>query len=139
MEEGGRIVFGRRDFRTAGQRRETNRDTYHGKRRSLEKAGSGWRSRGFGIGGHEAYDAELAALAYGLVHLHGRGMTGQTCTAFTDSRAAMIKIVGDAPGPGQEMAIRIIELARRIIDQGNYITIRWTPAHRGLEGNERAD
>ena len=50
-----------------------------------------------------------------------------------------MRIAGDAPGPGQEMAIRIIELAQRIIDQGNSITIKWTPAHRGVEGNERAD
>lgn len=76
-EEGGRIFLGRRDFRTAGQRRETTRDTYHGRYRSFERARSGWRSKGFGIGGgHEAYDAELATLAYGLVHLHDRGETG---------------------------------------------------------------
>ena len=81
-------------------------------------------------GGHEAYDAELAALANDLIHLHGRGETGQTYTVFTDSTAAMRRMVSDAPGPGQEMAIRIIELARRIIDQGNSITVRWTPARR---------
>ena len=51
----------------------------------------------------------------------------------------MGRIVGDAPGPGQEMAIRIIELAQRVVDQGNSITVRWTPAHRGVEGNEMAD
>ena len=67
--------------------------------------------------GHEAYDAELAALAYGLVHLHGRGETGQEYTVFTDSTAAMKRIVSDTQGPGQEMAVRIIELARRVIDQ----------------------
>ena len=101
---------------------------------------SGRRSRGFGMGGgHEAYDAELAALAYGLIHLHGRGDTGQAYTVFTDSTAAMRRVVNDAPGPGREMAIHIIELARRIIDQGNSISIRWTPAHRGVEGNERAN
>ena len=49
-----------------------------------------------------------------------------------------MRIAGDAPGPGQEMAIRIIELAQRVIDQGNSITVRWTPAHREVEGNERA-
>ena len=90
-------------------------------------------------GGHEAYDAELAALAHGLVHLYGRSETGQAYTIFTDSTAAIGRIVGDAPGPDQEMAIRIIELAQRIVDQGNSITVRWTPAHMGVEGNERAD
>ena len=58
---------------------------------------------------------------------------------FTDSTAAMRRIANDAPGPSQEMAIHIIELARRIIDQGNTISVRWTPAHRGVDGNERAD
>lgn len=35
--------------------------------------------------------------------------------------------------------MQIIELAQRVVDQGNSITIRWTPAHRWVEGNERAD
>ena len=74
-------------------------------------------------GGHEANNAELAALAYDLIHLHGRGETGQTYAVFTDSTAAMRRMVSDEPGPGQEIAIRIIELARRIIDQGNSITV----------------
>ena len=37
------------------------------------------------------------------------------------------------------MARRIIELAQRVVEQGNSITVRWTPAHVGVEGNERAD
>ena len=90
-------------------------------------------------GSHEAYDAELSALIYGLIHLLGTERTGRTCTIFTDSTAAITRAVSDAPGPGQEMAIQIIELAQRIVDQGNSIAIRWTPAHRGVEGNERAD
>lgn len=60
-------------------------------------------------------------------------------TVFTDSTAAMARAASDAPGPGKEMAIRVIELTGRIADQGNSIAIRWAPAHRGVEGNERAD
>lgn len=37
------------------------------------------------------------------------------------------------------MAIRIIGFAQQIVDHGNSITIRWTPAHVGVEGNEQAD
>ena len=51
----------------------------------------------------------------------------------------MRRIGGDAPGPGQEIAIRIIEVAERITTQGNTVTVRWTPAHEGVEGNEKAD
>ena len=51
----------------------------------------------------------------------------------------MRRIVRDAHGLGQKMAVRIIELAQRVIDQGNSITVRWTLAHRGVERNERAD
>ena len=121
------------------QGKEKGGITYHGRHRSVRGAESGWRSRGFGIGGgHEAWDAELAALAYGLIHLHGRGETGVAYSIFTDSRAAMARVTHDTPGPGQYMAIRIIELAQRVIDQGNSITVRWTPAHREVEGNERA-
>ena len=46
---------------------------------------------------------------------------------------------GDAPGPGQDMAVRAIEIAECLVQRENTVTIRWTPAHRGVEGNERAD
>ena len=104
------------------------------------RAGAGWRSNGFGLGGgHEAYDAEVAALVYGLIQLHGRAERGRAYTIFTDSTTAMRRITGDAPGPGQEMATRAIEIAERVVGQGNSITVRWTPAHKEVEGNERAD
>ena len=46
----------------------------------------GWKSDGFRMGGgHEAYDAELAAVVYGLVRLHGRDREGHDYTIFTDS------------------------------------------------------
>ena len=37
------------------------------------------------------------------------------------------------------MAIHAIELAGRLTRRGNTVAIRWTPAHVGVEGNERAD
>lgn len=89
--------------------------------------------------GHEAYDAELAAIAYGLLHLAGRRETGRSYTIYTNSTAAMARSTGDDPGPGQDMAIRIIGFAQRLVDQGNSISIRWALAHRGVEGNEQAD
>ena len=37
------------------------------------------------------------------------------------------------------MAVRAIEVAELLVQNGNTITIRWTLAHSGVEGNERAD
>lgn len=86
--EEGRVVSGGRDPRTAGQRKETTLYTYHGRHRSFERAKSGWRSRGFGIGGgHEAYDSELAALAYGLItYTAGERPGGPTRFLWTPRR-----------------------------------------------------
>ena len=132
-------VTKRRDYRTAGQRREKRRIYLEGTR-TMRAGGTGWRTGGFRLGGgHEAYDAELAALVYALVHLHGRDEQGHDYTIFTDSVAAMRRVGGDAPGPGQELAIRAIEIAERLSRKGSSVTIRWTPAHAGVEGNERAD
>ena len=134
-----RVVLARRDYRTAGQRREGGRG-YLGRARSMVAHRVGCRSNGFRMGGgREAYDAELAAVVYALAHFHGRDRDGQDYTIFTDSTAAMRRMMGDAPGPGQDMAIRAIEIAERLVRRGNTITIRWTPAHVGIEGNERAD
>lgn len=58
---------------------------------------------------------------------------------FTDSQAATARVLSDAPGPGQDMAVTISDLRQRLINQGNIVTLRWTPAHREVEGNEQAD
>ena len=79
-----------------------------------------WRSNGFRMGGgHEAYDAELTAVVYALVHFHERNEQGQNYTIFTDSVATMRRMRGDAPGPGQDMAIRAIEIAERLAQRDN--------------------
>lgn len=133
-EREGPAVFVKTGFFTTRPRRKGTGNIYQDRHRSFERAKSGWRSGGFGMGGsHEVYDTELAALAFGLIQLHGRGEARRAFTVFTDSVAAMRRIVCDAPGPGQEMAVRIIEIAQRVVDQGNSITVKWTPAHRGVE------
>ena len=35
---------------------------------------------------------------------------GKDYTVFTDSVATMTRVISDAPGPGQDLAIRIIDL-----------------------------
>ena len=114
-----RTVIKRRDFRTVELRRGKQKGYLEGTRTMMTR-GSGWRSNGFRLGGgHETYDAELAAVVYALVHLHGRGERGKRYTIFTDSTAAMRRMMGDAPGLGQEMAIRAIEIANRLVQREN--------------------
>lgn len=79
--------------------------------------------------GQEAYDAELTAIAYGLLLLVRREERRQGFSLFTDSQAAMKRIANDALGPGQEIAVEVIRLGQLLEAQGNTISVRWTPAH----------
>ena len=62
-----------------------------------------------------------------------RGSQGEHLTIFTDSQAAMTRIQSDHPGPDQATAT-CIELASTPYRQGNTVTARWTPGHRGGDG-----
>lgn len=100
------VSVSRRGVVKAGERWEREGGTYHNKHRPFRGACSGWRTAGFGMRvGHEAYDADLAAVVYGLILHLGRRETGTSYTIFTDSTAAMTRAVSDAPGPGQEAAV----------------------------------
>lgn len=94
---------------------------HHDRHRSFRRAQSGWRGVGFGMSkAHEADNAELAAIAYGLLLLQRRGESGRNYTVFTNSTAAMTRAVNDTRGPGQEIALRRISLAflrRRAAEQ----------------------
>ena len=74
--------------------------------------------------GQEAYDAELTTIARGILLLVQRGSEGQNFTLFTDSQAATRRIVSDSSGPGQEVAVEAIRLARQLVARGNIITVR---------------
>ena len=133
------VMVERRWFVKAGKRGSKAARTYHDGHRSFRGAQSGWRGVGFGMStGHEAYDAELTAIAYGLHLLKRTEERGRNFRAFTDFTATMARLINDAPGPGQEMAIVIIDLVQELVDQGNTVTIRWNPAHRAVEWNEQA-
>lgn len=68
-----------------------------------------------------------------------RNETGQQLTVFSDSLAAIDRAVTDGTVPGQGFAAAVIVVGEQIPQQGNSVTIRWTSAHEGVEGNETAD
>ena len=48
-------------------------------------------------------------------------------------------IPNDRCGPAQALAKAVIAQASEIYSRGNSMTIRWTPSHTGVEGNDQAD
>ena len=106
--------------------------TYKGRRRSIreEPGKPGWKGVGFSMGDRqEAYDAELAAIARGLLMLAERRDCGRHFTIFMDSQAAIRRAQNDAQGPGKGSTLKIIRLAEHLNEHGNTIAVRWVPAH----------
>jgi ribonuclease HI len=89
----------------------------------------------------EAYDAECAALARALETAARHQTTPEKVTIFTDAQAAIRRMASEEPGPGQKYGI----LARkhiavlRSVRPDITIEIRWSPAHKGIPGNEKAN
>ena len=102
--------------------------------------GSRWTRRGFYLGRNkEVFDTEDFAIHQALGHLNDRDERDQQYTVFSDSQAAISRVQHDRTGPGQALAKRTIELVKNMVDRGNSVTLRWTPAHAGVEENEQAD
>ena len=51
----------------------------------------------------------------------------------------MAKIQHSDCGPAQALARAAIDWSDELRQRGNSVTVRWTPAHLGVEGNEHAD
>ena len=64
---------------------------------------------------------------------------GSAVHGFSDSQAAIARVQHDRTGPAQALARAAIETVSSLTDRDSTITLRWTPAHRGVEGNEQAD
>jgi len=89
----------------------------------------------------EAYDAECAALARALESASRRQTTPARITIFTDAQAAIRPMASEELGPGQQYALQARKhiAALRRARPGIIIGMRWCPAHKGEEGNEKAD
>ena len=99
-----------------------------------------WKELGVYLGKNkEVFDAELFAISRALKEIDSRAEENRRYTIFSDSQAAISRVQHDRTGPGQTLAVRSIETTRSLTTRGNRVTIRWTPSHAGIPGNERAD
>ena len=104
------------------------------------RIGDTWHGRGTYLGKNkEVFDAEVYAIGQALEILRERDERDTEYTIFSDSQAALSRIQHDRTGPGQARAIQAIAAAEAITSRGNTVTLRWTPSHVGIEGNERVD
>ena len=104
------------------------------------RRGGSWRKRGAYLGRNkEVFDAELFAISQALDEFNSRGESSRRYTIFSDSQAAISRAQHDQTGPGQTLAVRVIGTAETLAARGNTVTLRWTPSHAGVTGNEQAD
>ena len=100
-----------------------------------------WTGQQYHLGRkQEDYGAELYAIRQAIQLFDDRGEREQRYTIFADSASTIdTRIASDRTGPGQRLAVEAIEACSRLMNRGNSITIQWTSAHLGAEGNEMAD
>ena len=143
-----RVEVGRRgivESRLLGSHREKRggrmRTYKEGKRSFIKYRGEeglvaeAWTLRGRA----SAFDAELSAIVRAIELCASQASPDDHYRIFTDSQAAMNRLLDDRPGPGQLQAVRSILGARRIQQMGANISIHWVPGHEGIVGNEIAD
>ena len=89
----------------------------------------------------ETFDAECAALERALELAARRRTTQEAVTIFTDARAAMGRIVAEAPWPGQKYAVMARKWLATLKEIRPQIRkeIRWCAAHERVEDNEKAN
>ena len=104
------------------------------------KDGERWKGSRYHLGNNkEVFDAGVFAIYQALKACERGQASGRRYTIFSDSQSAILRIRSDELGPGQLWARAEIEVCSRLIQSGNKVTVRWVPAHVGVEGNEVAD
>ena len=99
-----------------------------------------WKGEGVFLGTNkEVFDAEVYAIREAIRLLDERGEAGQSYTVFSDSQAAIYRVLHEECGPTQALARTAIDSSYRLRARSSDITVRWTPSHQGVAGNERAD
>jgi ribonuclease HI len=89
----------------------------------------------------EAFDAEMYAMseAVKIVDEICRKKEVRRVTVFTYSQATLRRIQSDEPGPGQDLALRMMSWESELTKRKIRVEYRWVPAHKGVEDNEQAD
>jgi ribonuclease HI len=84
--------------------------------------------------------AELIAIEAALAHQARRRPLPKTTIIATDSKRAIRHIAEGANSHGQYV-VRYIRkhIAALRNQEGGSVVLQWTPAHKGIDGNERAD
>ena len=102
--------------------------------------GGEWREEGIFLGTNkEVFDAEVFATHRAVDLLNRRGEREQHYTVFSDSQVAIFRVQHEECGPAQALARTTIDASHQLWARGNDVTIRWTPSHQEVAGNERAD
>lgn len=109
----------------------------------LDKMSDNWREKRRYLGKNkDSFDAELWAIsdALEISIKKTRNRNPKTVTVFTDSHAAISKIVDPRVRPGGG-AVRdlIYQKALNIRENGHLLVIQWVPSHSKVPGNEKAD
>ena len=87
----------------------------------------------------EAFDAEVFAILWAIRTLEERGEKRRAYTVFSDSQAATARVQHDRCGPAHALARATIAMTDSLCGRDNTLTIRWTPSHERVAGNEQAD
>jgi len=89
----------------------------------------------------EAFDAEMYAMSEAIKIADEKAEKEKFArvTVFTDSQATLRRIQSDEPGPGQVLALRMMNWTDALARKNIQVEYRWVPAHKGIEGNEEAD
>ena len=99
-----------------------------------------WRGSGTFLGTNkEVFDAEVFAILQVIKLLNARGEYGRDYTIFSDSQAAVARVQHTDCGPTQALVSAVVDFSHEIRGRGDSVTVRWTPAHQGVDGNEQAD
>jgi len=101
-----------------------------------------WNKRRVHLGRQKkAFDAEMYAMseAVKIADEICRENEVRRVMVFTDSKATLRSIKYDMPGPGQALALRMMNWESELLEKNIQVEYQWVPVYKGVEGNEKAD